>query len=58
MVIYVVEKILAGGRREQVDRFRTYEKAEQWVMEQTDKEIKNYDGWYLPVYDIKERRYL
>lgn len=49
---YAVEKILAGGGRVRVQEFDTYAEAERWVVWQTDHEIKNYDGWYLPVYDI------
>lgn len=51
---YVIEKILAGGGRVHTQEFDTYDEAERWVVRQTDHEIKNYDGWYLPVYDIIE----
>lgn len=52
---YIVEKILAGGGRVHVQEFDTYDEAERWVVWQTDYEIKNYDGWYLPVYDIVKK---
>lgn len=52
---YIIEKILAGGGRVHVQEFDTYDEAERWVVWQTDHEIKNYDGWYLPVYDIVKK---